>query len=58
MENECEGCVTYRDFEFTNCIDAKIKVCPCRRCLVKAVCVIPCKDYASLRISRSGGQHG
>ena len=54
MENECKGCVAYRNTygeDEPHCGLALIsrisetEQCPCITCIVKVVCVSTCSDY-------------
>lgn len=42
MINECEGCVLWEITE--DCLHINIEGCPCKNCLIKVVCIIPCLD--------------
>ena len=37
---QCKGCLSY-----TTCWFANVKNCPCRKCLIKVMCTIPCDLY-------------
>jgi len=46
-DNEsCDGCVMIKNGGWCSLIDVgKNKDCPCRICLVKVMCIKPCKEY-------------
>ena len=52
MESDCEGCLTYRNFQYNKCVDTKIERCPCRNCLVKVVCEWACDKLRMHREDR------
>jgi len=50
MDKTCEGCLTYEEQvkDLTRCTvcggyKTKDFDCPCQRCLVKFMCVVPCE---------------
>ncbi len=55
MRDECEGCSVLKPNEDCNLVNAVIesnegilKDCPCKECLIKVMCNIPCPEYVFL----------
>lgn len=49
MIKDCEGCSTFSaDFgecKITNFGVKDMRKCPCKKCLVKVICIAACKDF-------------
>lgn len=42
MVDECEGCVLWKTRP--NCFYRRVDGCPCKTCLIKVMCKVPCDD--------------
>lgn len=48
IEGSCEGCIIFRKNEWCYIIrKGREKNCPCRSCLVKAMCIVSCDEYST-----------
>lgn len=41
----CKGCLSNKRCSFQQYDKLMIPICPCRKCLVKGICITSCEEY-------------